>query len=78
MDAIRSFIQEIQATLLDVSGSVALIGLLGLAFMYLGSSVPFLSTWKQDHPKAFDDVAVGLFILIVTTGGGVAALIGHH
>jgi hypothetical protein len=77
LDAIRSFIQDIQTTLLDVSGSVAVIGLLGLAFMYLGSSLPLISTWKQDHPKAFNDVALGLVFLIIASGGGVAAMLGH-
>lgn len=76
MDAIQSFIQEIESTLLAVSGSVAVIGVLGLGFMYLSSSIPFISTWKQEHPKAFNDVGLGLFLLVLASGGGVAALLG--
>lgn len=76
MDAIQNFIQDIESTLLAISGSFAVIGVLGLGFMYLGSSLPLISQWKQDHPKAFNDVALGLVFLVIASGGGVAALIG--
>lgn len=76
MDVIQSFIQDVETTLLAVSGSFAVIGLLGLGFMYLGSSLPIISTWKQDHPKAFNDVAMGLFFVVIASGGGVAAILG--
>jgi len=76
LDAIQNFIQDIESTLLAISGSFAVIGVLGLGFMYLGSSLPLISQWKQDHPKAFNDVALGLVFLVIASGGGVAALIG--
>ena len=76
MDAIQGFVEQIEATLLAISGSFAVIGVLGLGFMYLGSSLPLLSQWKQDHPKAFNDVALGLVFLVIASGGGVAALLG--
>lgn len=76
MDAIQNFIQDLESTLLAVAGSFAVIGTLGLGFMYLGSSLPLISQWKQEHPKAFNDVALGLIFLVVASGGGVAALLG--
>ena len=76
MDAIQNFIAQIEGMLLAVSGSFAVIGVLGLGFMYLGSSLPLISQWKQDHPKAFNDVALGLAFLVIASGGGVAALLG--
>ena len=76
MDAIQGFIQDIEGLLLAVSGSVAVIGVLGLGIMYLGSSLPLISTWKQDHPKAFNDVAMGMVFIVIAAGGGVAAILG--
>jgi hypothetical protein len=76
MDAIETFIADIETLLLAVSGSVAVIGVLGLGIMYLGSSLPLISQWKQDHPKAFNDVALGLVFIVIASGGGVAALLG--
>ena len=76
MQAIQSFIQDVETTLLAVSGSMAVIGVIGLAFMYLGSSLPLLSQWKQEHPKAFNDVTLGLIFLVIASSGGVAAILG--
>jgi hypothetical protein len=44
--------------------------------MYLGSSLPLVSQWKQEHPKAFNDVTLGLIFLVIASGGGVAAILG--
>ena len=30
----------------------------------------------QEHPKAFNDVTLGLIFLVVASGGGIAALLG--
>jgi len=76
VDAIQAFIQDVETLLLAVAGSFAVIGVLGLGFMYLGSSLPLISQWKQEHPKAFNDVALGLIFLVIASGGGVAALLG--
>ena len=76
MDVIQGFIQDVEAMLLAVAGSMAVIGVLGLGFMYLGSSLPLISQWKQEHPKAFNDVTLGLIFLVVASSGGVAALLG--
>jgi len=76
LQVIQDFITELEATLLAVAGSMAVIGVLGLGFMYLGSSLPLISQWKQEHPKAFNDVTLGLIFLVVASGGGIAALLG--
>lgn len=76
MDVIQGFIQDVEAMLLAVAGSMAVIGVLGLGFMYLGSSLPLISQWKQEHPKAFNDVTLGLIFLVIASSGGVAALLG--
>ncbi len=76
MDAIRAAIENLQDLLLAVAGSVAVIGVLGLAFMYLGSPLPLISDWKQNNPKAFTNVSIGLILVVFAAGGGVLTLIG--
>lgn len=76
MDTIQNFISDLESMLLAISGSMAVIGVLGLGFMYLGSSLPLISQWKQEHPKAFNDVTLGLIFLVIASSGGVAALLG--
>ena len=78
MDSIKSFIDQVQSLLLAISGSVAVIGILGLGMMYVGSSLPLISEWKQNNPKAFRDVTWGLIFLIFASSGGVIALLGSH
>jgi hypothetical protein len=75
MDAIADFVTEVETTLLTISGSFAVIGVLGLGMMYLGSSIPLISEWKQQNPKAFRDVTWGLIFLIFASTGGVLALL---
>ena len=76
MDVIVTFIEDFQNLLLDISGSAAVIGVLGLAIMYLGSPLPLIGDWKRDHPRATSDIIKGLFFLILASGGSVAALLG--
>jgi hypothetical protein len=76
LDAIQDFIQDLETMMLAIAGSFAVIGVLGLGLMYVGSSLPLISQWKQDHPKAFNDVTLGLIFLVVASGGGVAAILG--
>lgn len=75
MDAIVGFIEEVQSVLMAVSASVAVIGILGLGMMYVGSSLPLISEWKQNNPKAFNNVTLGIIFLIFASGGAVAALL---
>jgi hypothetical protein len=75
MSAIQDFISQLESLLLAISGSVAVIGILGLGMMYVGSSLPLISEWKQNNPKAFRDVTWGLIFLIFASSGGVLALL---
>ena len=76
MDAIISFIESIKTTMMTITGSVAVIGLLGLAAMYLLSPIPVFADWKANNPKAFSTVVTGLLIAIFAGSGGVAVLLG--
>jgi hypothetical protein len=76
LQVIQDFITELETTLLAIAGSAAVIGVLGLGIMYLGSPLPLVSQWKQEHPKAFNDVTMGLIFLVLASGGGIAALLG--
>ena len=78
MEAIKTFITDFQNMLLAISGSVAVIGVLGLGIMYIGSTIPLVSEWKQNNPKAFRDVTWGLIFLIFASSGGVVALLGKQ
>jgi hypothetical protein len=75
MSAIQDFVSQLETLLLAISGSVAVIGILGLGMMYVGSSLPLISEWKQNNPKAFRDVTWGLIFLIFASSGGVLALL---
>ncbi len=75
-EAIEQFINQVKDLLLGISGTFAVIGILGLGMMYVGSSLPLISEWKQNNPKAFRDVTWGLIFLIIASGGGIAALLG--
>jgi len=76
MAAIQSFITDAEGLLLAVSGSLAVIGFLGVGAMYLMSSLPVVSEWKQNNPKAFNNVVIGLVLVMFAGGGGVAVLLG--
>lgn len=73
---IQTFIENLEQTLLAISGSLAVIGVMGLGIMYLGSSWPLLGDWRRDNPKAFSNVTWGLLILVFAAGGGVLGLLG--
>jgi hypothetical protein len=75
MDTIVSFVEEVRTVLLAISTTFAVIGFLGLGMMYVGSSLPLISDWKQNNPKAFSNVTMGLIILMFAAGGGVAMLL---
>lgn len=77
MDQIETFVSDIETLLGAIAGSVAVIGILGLGMMYVGSSLPLISEWKQNNPKAFRDVTWGLIFLIFASSGGVLALLGN-
>ncbi|MBE2272246.1 MAG: hypothetical protein IAE80_28685 [Anaerolinea sp.] len=44
-----------------------------LPYMYLGSSWPILASWKQENPRAANQVVIGLLFIIFASS--VTALI---
>lgn len=74
-DTITTFFAELESMLLTISGSMAVIGVIGLGIMYLGSSLPLISDWKQSNPKAFTQVMWGLIFISVAGSGAVGAII---
>ncbi|MCB9460122.1 MAG: hypothetical protein H6670_10780 [Anaerolineaceae bacterium] len=72
--SVESFFTQLEDLLLAISGSMAVIGMIGLAIMYLGSSWPLISDWKRDNPRMATQVTIGLLLLVFVGGGGLAAL----
>lgn len=74
-DPISEMITKLETTMKGVAASFAVIGVLGLSFMYLGSSLPIVSDWKASHPKAASDVTVGLVLLTLIGSGTLATMV---
>ena len=72
---VTSFFQDIEGVMMAIATSCAVIGFIGLAVMYLGSSIPLIAQWKQENPKAASQVVVGLLILIFVGGGALTAML---
>ena len=72
---VTDFFATIESLMIAVASSAAVIGFLGLALMYLSSSIPFMAEWKQENPKAARNVIMGLVILIFVGGGGLVGLL---
>ncbi|MAU12438.1 MAG: hypothetical protein CL607_21620 [Anaerolineaceae bacterium] len=72
--SVETFFTQLEDLLLAISGSMAVIGMIGLAIMYLGSSWPLISDWKRDNPRMATQVTIGLLLLVFVGGGGLAAL----
>lgn len=71
--AIQDLFGDIRDVAQIIAPIAAVIGFLGLGLMYMGSSWPILSQWKQDNPKAANQVVVGLFFIVFASS--VTALI---
>jgi hypothetical protein len=76
MDAIVTFFEQVESTMLLVAGSAAVIGFLGVGMMYALSAIPVVSQWKQDNPRAFGTTITGLLILAFAGTGGVGVILG--
>jgi hypothetical protein len=72
---IETFFADVETVMLAVATSAAVIGFLGLALMYLGSSIPLIANWKQENPKAANQVVMGLLLLIFVGGGALTAML---
>ena len=72
---VTGFMESAQTLMMTISSILAVIAFLGLAFMYLGSSLPIISSWKKNNPDAFNNVLIGLGILLFVSGGAVTFLV---
>jgi phage-related minor tail protein len=70
---IQQWFAEAQSVAQLVAPMAAFLGMIGLGVMYMGSSWPIISAWKQDNPRAANQVVVGL--LFVIAASTVASLI---
>jgi hypothetical protein len=72
---ITDFFDQVETVLMTVAGSAAIIGLLGLAILNMGSVFPFVAEWKQENPKAAKNIMTGLFILLFVGSGAVTVFL---
>lgn len=72
-EAVQALFTDIRDTAQIVAPIAAIIGFIGLGLMYMGSSWPIIGTWKQDNPRAANQVVVGLLFIVFASS--VTALI---
>jgi hypothetical protein len=71
--AIQDLFNDIREVAQIIAPITAIIGFIGLGIMYMGSSWPIIGQWKQDNPRAANQVVVGLLFVIFASS--VTALI---
>lgn len=71
--AVQDLFNDIRDVAQIVAPIAAIIGFIGLGVMYMGSSWPIIGQWKQDNPRAANQVVVGLLFVIFASS--VTALI---
>ncbi len=71
--AIQDLFNDIRDVAQIIAPIAAIIGFIGLGIMYMGSSWPIIGQWKQDNPRAANQVVVGL--LFVVFASSVTALV---
>lgn len=64
---IEQWFAEAQAVAQLVAPMAAFLGFVGLGVMYLGSSWPIIGQWKQDNPRAANQVVMGLLFIIAAS-----------
>jgi hypothetical protein len=47
-----------------IAPAVGILGFIGLGVLYMGSSWPIISSWKQQNPQAVGNVMMGLFFVL--------------
>ncbi len=71
--AVQDLFNDIRDVAQIVAPIAAVIGFVALGIMYLGSSWPILASWKQENPRAANQVVIGLLFIIFASS--VTALI---
>jgi hypothetical protein len=72
---VEGFFSDTEQVFMSIAGFMVVIAFFGLAFMYLGSSLPIISDWKKDNPKAANNVVIGLLLLIFISGGTLGSIV---
>ena len=71
--AVQDLFNDIRDVAQIVAPIAAVIGFVALGIMYLGFSWPILASWKQENPRAANQVVIGLLFIIFASS--VTALI---
>jgi hypothetical protein len=66
-ETLQSWFAEAQAVAQIVAPMAAFLGFVALGVMYMGSSFPIIGQWKQDNPRAANQVVMGLFFVIAAS-----------
>jgi hypothetical protein len=72
-ETLEQWFTEAQSVAQILAPMAAFLGFIALGVMYMGSSFPIIGQWKQDNPRAANQVVMGL--LFVIAASTVASLI---
>jgi hypothetical protein len=64
---IEGFFEDFRALMQVIAPIFAFLGFCGLGLMYMGSSLPIISDWKKDNPRAASQVIGGLFFILIAS-----------
>ena len=64
---IEQWFAEAQTVAQLVAPMAAFLGFVGVGLMYMGSSWPIIGQWKQDNPRAANQVVIGLLFVIAAS-----------
>ena len=64
---IEEWFAEAQSVAQLVAPMAAFLGFVGVGLMYMGSSWPIIGQWKQDNPRAANQVVIGLLFVIAAS-----------
>jgi len=64
---IEQWFAEAQSVAQLVAPMAAFLGFIALGIMYMGSSFPIIGQWKQDNPRAANQVVMGLLFVIAAS-----------
>ncbi len=64
---IEQWFAEAQSVAQLVAPMAAFLGFVGVGLMYMGSSWPIIGQWKQDNPRAANQVVIGLLFVIAAS-----------
>src|SRR5579859_779233 len=60
----NTIFQDLITIAKNIAPAVGILGFIGLGILYMGSSWPIISNWKQQNPQAAGNVMLGLFFVL--------------